>query len=184
MSDDFKSLIDKNETSEEKMDFQEIMGDVKKINHNKAMPFRKKRRPVPLNIPIEDTEEARYIDMDISITDILSYQSAGIQNRVFKDLGSGYIKPEGTLDLHGMRVVEAKKILQRFLNDALDNHARCVRIIHGKGRGSADNQPILKQKTNQWLRQRIEVLAFISAPTWDGGTGVVYVLLSKKGRQD
>ena len=55
-------------------------------------------------------------------------------------------------------------------------------IIHGKGQGSKDQQPILKQKTNQWLRQRDEVLAFCSAPRWNGGTGATYVLLSRKHR--
>jgi DNA-nicking Smr family endonuclease len=43
---------------------------------------------------------------------------------------------------------------------------------------------VLKQKTNQWLRQREEVLAFATAPRWDGGTGAVYVLLSGKFRRD
>jgi DNA-nicking Smr family endonuclease len=57
-----------------------------------------------------------------------------------------------------------------------------VRIIHGKGRGSGE-QPVLKQKANQWLRQKDEVLAFVTAPRWDGGTGAVYVLLSGKYRR-
>jgi len=179
--DDFKSLLDQNnKPSEDKALFKQSMTDVKKIKANTPSPFQKKHRPVPLNIPIDKEEDNTFMDVDISTTDILSYQQAGIQNRLFKDLGRGYIKPEGTLDLHGRRVEEARKILTRFLDDALQHQVRCIRIIHGKGRGSENNQPILKQKTNQWLRQHESVLAFISAPTWDGGTGVVYVLLSRK----
>ncbi|MEJ2317121.1 MAG: Smr/MutS family protein [Gammaproteobacteria bacterium] len=71
----------------------------------------------------------------------------------------------------------------RFLTQSTARGRRCVRIIHGKGRGSSE-QPILKQTINQWLPQREEVLAFTSAPRWDGGTGVVYVLLSRKYRHD
>mgnify|MGYP000529554294 CR=1 FL=1 len=48
----------------------------------------------------------------------------------------------------------------RFINQSLQARRRCVKIIHGKGRGSDGRQPVLKQKTNQWLRQREEVLAF------------------------
>jgi len=93
------------------------------------------------------------------------------------------IEAQGTLDLHGLRVREAKPALARFLNYSLASGRRCVRIIHGKGIGSGGQQPVLKQKTNQWLRQKDEVLAFVTAPRWDGGSGAVYVLLSGKYRR-
>jgi DNA-nicking Smr family endonuclease len=54
-----------------------------------------------------------------------------------------------------------------------------VRIIHGKGHGSHQKRPVLKQYVNHWLRQRDEVLAFCSARQVDGGTGAVYVLLKR-----
>ena len=57
--------------------------------------------------------------------------------------------------------------------------ARTAMLLGTKG--MTEQQPILKQKVNQWLRQRAEVLAFCSAPRFDGGTGAVYVLLSRKG---
>jgi DNA-nicking Smr family endonuclease len=52
--------------------------------------------------------------------------------------------------------------------------------VHGKGNGSWQKQPVLKNKLNQWLRQRDEVLAFCSARPCDGGTGAIYVLLKKR----
>jgi DNA-nicking Smr family endonuclease len=112
----------------------------------------------------------------------LAFRRPGIQNRRFHDLQRGVIEAESTLDLHGLRVREAKPALARFLNHSLETGRRCVRIIHGRGRGSG-KQPVLKQKANQWLRQKDEVLAFVSAPRWDGGTGAVYVLLSGKFRR-
>ncbi len=177
---DFDNFNTNDSSTDDNQSFQEMILDVNKIKTNQAQPYKKKHRPIPLNIPIEKSEDTRFADHQIDTFDLLSYQSAGIQNRLFKELGKGYIKPEGSLDLHGRRITEAHKIFNQFINDAIYHRARCVRIIHGKGHRSTDNQPILKQKTNQWLRQRDEVLAFISAPSWDGGTGAVYVLLSKK----
>jgi DNA-nicking Smr family endonuclease len=57
---------------------------------------------------------------------------------------------------------------------------RCARIVHGKGNGSWQKQPVLKVKLNHWLRQRDEVLAFCSARGNDGGTGAVYVLIKNR----
>jgi DNA-nicking Smr family endonuclease len=53
----------------------------------------------------------------------------------------------------------------------------CLRIIHGKGYGSYQKQPVLKAKLNSWLRQHEHVQAFCSARASDGGTGAVYVLI-------
>ena len=52
-----------------------------------------------------------------------------------------------------------------------------VRIVHGKGRGSGQRGPVLKQKVNRWLRQWDTVLAFVSTRQVHGGTGALYVLL-------
>ena len=112
----------------------------------------------------------------------LDFVRPGVQRRVYRDLQRGVIEPQATLDLHGMRVIDARQVFSQFLSQSLKAGRRCVRIIHGKGRGSGNSQPVLKQKTNQWLQQRPEVLAFCTAPRWDGGTGAAYVLLSRKAR--
>jgi len=54
-----------------------------------------------------------------------------------------------------------------------------VRIIHGKGKGSENNLPILKNNLDQWLRRQDHVLAFCSARPIGGGTGAVYVLIKR-----
>ena len=168
---------------DERNAFHEAMAGVERINSGRGDPYRKKRRPEPLNLPIDD-EDAEFADLAIETGDFLEFRRPGIQNRLFHDLQRGVVEAEATLDLHGLRVREAKPALARFLAQSLAAGRRCVRIIHGKGRGSDGRQPVLKQKTNQWLRQREEILAFVTAPRWDGGTGAVYVLLSRKFRQD
>lgn len=162
--------------------FRAAMEDVQPMRDGRQEPYRKKRRPEPLNLPTGDEDEDDFADLAIETGDFLEFRRPGIQNRVFHDLQRGLIESQGSLDLHGMRVREAKPALARFLNFSATRGRRCVRIIHGKGRRSDAEQPVLKQKTNQWLRQREEVLAFVSAPRWDGGTGAVYVLLSGKYR--
>jgi DNA-nicking Smr family endonuclease len=52
-----------------------------------------------------------------------------------------------------------------------------VRVIHGKGLGSRNREPVLKAKVAGWLAQREAVLAFCEAPPRDGGSGAVLVLL-------
>ncbi|HDK38461.1 MAG TPA: hypothetical protein ENG92_05545, partial [Thiolapillus brandeum] len=94
------------------------------------------------------------------------------------DIGN-HTSPGFELDLRGKRADEALDILDGYLDSAFLVGLPFVRIIHGKGRGSSQ-QPVLKQKINQWLPQRKEVLAFCSAPRWDGGSGAAYVLLSRK----
>jgi len=164
--------------------FREAMADVEPIERGHADPYRRRRRPEPLNLPVGDEQDEDFADLAIETPEFLEFRRPGIQNRLFHDLQRGVIEAQASLDLHGLRVHEAKPALARFLAHSLATGRRCVRIIHGKGRGSGAQQPVLKQKTNQWLRQREEVLAFVTAPRWDGGTGAVYVLLSGKHRRD
>ena len=168
---------------EDRAAFQEAMDGVEPLEDERAAPYHRRRRPVPHDLSVEDEQGDELHDLVIETGDFLEFRRPGIQNRLFHDLRRGVIDTEGTLDLHGLRVREAKPALLRFLNHSLNTGRRCVRIIHGKGRGSGGQQPVLKQKANQWLRQRDEVLAFVTAPRWDGGTGAVYVLLSGKYRR-
>lgn len=160
--------------------FRSAMADVEPMKPQRAAPYRKRLRPEPLNLPVGDEDDGILTDLPIETPAFLEFRRPGIQHRVFQDLGRGIIDQQATLDLHGLRVHEARPALARFLDHCLARRHRCVRIIHGKGRGSSHQQPVLKQKTNQWLRQHPGVLAFVSAPRWDGGTGAVYVLLSGK----
>jgi DNA-nicking Smr family endonuclease len=109
----------------------------------------------------------------------LLYCRPGLQHNVLRKLRRGHYAVEAELDLHGLRVAEARQALTTFLQNALSLQIKTVRIIHGKGNGSFNKQPVLKGKVNNWLRQRIEVLAFCSARPVDGGTGAIYVLLRR-----
>lgn len=102
----------------------------------------------------------------------------GIQHRIARRLRRGQIRWRDEIDLHGMTISQAALRLDQFLSQARADGARCVLVIHGKGRSSRpDSGPVLKSMVDRWLRLRSEVLAFCSARPEHGGTGSVYVLL-------
>lgn len=168
---------------QEERSFLDEMSGVTPLQEEIVKPWKKRPPPHPLKPQPKERDEQEFVDVNITTHDFLEFQRSGVQHRLFRNLQRGAIPPENTLDLHGSRVAEARSALAEFIRDSAKKGLRCVRIIHGKGQRSAAQQPILKQKLNQWLPQRREVLAFVSAPRSDGGTGAVYVLLSRKFQQ-
>jgi DNA-nicking Smr family endonuclease len=164
--------------------FREAMADIEPLRTNLADTSAPKPRPLLIEQPPEPKPLRDFADVLVETHDVLEFCRPGIQHRVFHELRRGRIIPEASLDLHGYRVEEARKALPRFLDLAQARGLRCIRIIHGKGKGSAGQQPILKQRVNQWLPQSQAVLAFCSAPRWDGGTGATYVLLARSPQEN
>ena len=164
---------------------EEMEGAVRQTD-DRTEPYKPKLKPFPLPPNPAVTEsglEEKFVDLPMETGEFLEFVRPGIQNRLFQDLQRGRLPPEDMLDLHGLRVTEARHALSQFLAHARKHRIRVVQIIHGKGFRSDHKQPILKQKINQWLRQPDYVLAFCSAPRFDGGTGAVYALLSLKGER-
>lgn len=160
--------------------FQEMMRDAVPLKQDRVKPWQKRLPPYPLRHPqLEDETllQETLSETEIETGDELSFLRPGLQKRVFQDLRRGRLEIELELDLHGLTARHAHSVLEQFFRDCHHRSIRCVRIIHGKGYGSEDRQPVLKQKVNLWLRQHQDVLAFCSATSRDGGTGAVYVLL-------
>ncbi len=101
----------------------------------------------------------------------------GISAQHLKKLRRGHWAVQDHLDLHGLTSPEARVLTAAFLAHCVRNGLRCVRIVHGKGLGSPNREPVLKKKVSGWLAQRDEVLAYCQAPQADGGGGAVLVLL-------
>jgi DNA-nicking Smr family endonuclease len=122
----------------------------------------------------DEIDIERFLDVD----ETLSWRRTGIGPEVVRKLRRGGWAIKGQIDLHGLRTDEARDALAEFLAQARRNEWRCVRVIHGKGLGSVNRQPVLKEKVPRWLAQRDEVLAFCQARPNDGGAGAVIVLLN------
>lgn len=107
----------------------------------------------------------------------LSYTRTGIGPDVVRKLRKGHWAIQDEFDLHGMRRDEAREALADFLREVTRRGLRCVRIIHGKGLGSVNKEPVLKGMVHKWLVQKDEVIAFCQAKAADGGSGALVVLL-------
>ena len=111
----------------------------------------------------------------------LAFLRQGMSPQVLRKLRSGFWAVQDELDLHGLRTEEARELLAQFLTGAVRRGHRCLRVIHGKGWRSRNNEPVLKRKVAGWLTQRGEVLAYCEARPADGGSGAVTVLLEARG---
>ena len=170
----------KNISKEDSELFRQSVGEVKPVVNNKVT-FERKKPSRPDNKHIHHNKNERFIDApgpySIKASDELSYRRPGIQQQLFRKLKRGHIPAEMELDLHGLTSQAAKDELLQFINYCFNENIRCIRIIHGKGKGSENNFPVLKNNLNQWLPQINNVLAFCSAQPFDGGRGAIYVLI-------
>lgn len=97
-----------------------------------------------------------------------------------EDLRSGRFSVQAHLDLHGMNQQEARFAVDEFIVASVRSGLACIRVIHGRGRHSHKQQPILKELIQRWLCSRRlgrHVMAYTSARVCDGGGGAIYVLL-------
>lgn len=99
-----------------------------------------------------------------------------------RNLKRGQWRAGAELDLHGLRVEQARHAVLSFLDECLEHGIRCVRIVHGKGYGSLGLEPVLKDKVRTWLVQKAEVMAFSEAPEREGGAGALLVLMRGESR--
>ena len=96
---------------------------------------------------------------------------------LLKQLERGRWVPQATLDLHGSNVDQARERLERFLTSCVEHRLRCVRVVHGKGYGSKNGEPVLKTTLRRWLTQWQAVQAYAQCAEEHGGAGAVDVLL-------
>jgi DNA-nicking Smr family endonuclease len=170
---------------EERKLFRAAMHGVRPLRQTRAPPQRPRLAP---RAALRRADEARVLaesldadaaDLEVETGEELSYRCDGVPEATMRRLRRGLYARRDELDLHGMTQAEARLAMLSFLADASRHGFRCVRIVHGKGRGSGDRGPVLKAAVNRWLRRHDAVRAFCSARRPDGGTGALYVLLDR-----
>jgi DNA-nicking Smr family endonuclease len=105
-----------------------------------------------------------------------------VPSTIARRLHRGDFSIQAHVDLHGLRVHDAKEVFEEFLDWAVTTNRRGVLIIHGRGL-SSPSEPILKNKVREWLTRgpwRKWVVAYASARRCDGGAGATYVLLRQR----
>lgn len=177
----------------ELMLFQNFVGPVKALKDRGDRRWHTPTKPAPLPVQHWLDEERVLLesisdDFDVSTLldtdDQLSYRRPGIGVEVTRRLRSGHWSIQRQLDLHGLRVDEAREALGDFIRHAHKAGMRCVRVVHGKGLGSPGKSPVLKSRVQRWLVQKNEVLAFVQARPMDGGAGALVVLLQPAFRKN
>ncbi|MEQ8177075.1 MAG: Smr/MutS family protein [Amphiplicatus sp.] len=107
----------------------------------------------------------------------------------------GKLRPERTLDLHGLTQGPARFRLETFLLAASRDGLKCVLVITGKGAagGVLDHDPyaersrrgVLRERFQDWLAEeplRALVTRASGAAPADGGRGAFYVFLKAPRR--
>jgi DNA-nicking Smr family endonuclease len=174
-----------NISAEDSALFREAVGDIKplildSVVHDKPKPSPRPSKSIEHDTPVmQALYDSEYDQNLLERGDELFFSKPDIQKKTIRKLRRGQIKIEDELDLHGLTVELARTELTHFLADCHEHSYRCVLIIHGKGISSENKNPVIKNKVNNWLRQRDDVLAFCSAKISDGGTGAIYLLLKR-----
>lgn len=171
--------------------FRSTLADITPITpHGRVLPSPPRLPPIPLSrmrderdVMYESLHDPVRWDEETENGDEISFIRAGLSRQILRRLRRGEWSTQAELDLHGLIRVEAKIELVNFLFECGRRGIRCIRIIHGKGLGSKNREPVLKIHVRHWLAQREEVLAFVQASPVDGGAGAVMVLLKSSTRR-
>src|SRR5208282_1409052 len=86
----------------------------------------------------DEFDSATLLDAD----EKLWWCRSGVSSDVVRKLRRGHWVIQDELDLHGARRDEARELLAQFIHDSARRGLRCLRVIHGKGLGSVDRQPV------------------------------------------
>jgi DNA-nicking Smr family endonuclease len=165
--------------------FSEAVKDARPLpTINRAILPKKKPKPIPKQFIRDEQQALRdslsddYIPAhELETGEELLYLRDGHSPDILRKLRRGHWVIQAQIDLHGLISDDARMYVADFLNGCKKRSLRCVRIVHGKGLGSKNREPILKHKLRNWLMQRDEVIAYAQAKPEDGGSGAVIVLL-------
>lgn len=167
---------------------REALRDAKPLSRaRRVAPRRTPPAPRPLQRLRDEREVMREaLDASISIEDALdsgeepNYLREGLSRQILRQLRRGHWVVQAEIDLHGLNRIEALDAVGEFLAGCVARGRRCVRIVHGKGLGSKNREPVLKHLLVKHLPRRDAVLAFCQAPTAQGGGGALLVLLKAR----
>jgi DNA-nicking Smr family endonuclease len=164
--------------------FYEAVKGARPVKANRLLHPVKKPKPIPRQL-LKDERQALadslsdhyYPAEELESGEELLYLRDGQSPLVLSKLRRGHWVVQANIDLHGLIADEARMYVSEFIADCKKRNIRCVRIVHGKGLGSKNREPVLKHKLRSWLMQKDEVIAYAQAKANDGGSGAVIVLL-------
>lgn len=168
--------------------FQEAMEGVNPLAGNQGMG---KNMTTPPAARPRDDDESEALSQLVQLVDqgegfivsdtpeYIEGTGYNVHEEFARRLHRGDFSIQDHVDLHGLNVEAAKKVLESFLRRSLNTGKRAVLVIHGRGL-SSPGEAVLKNKVREWLSHGYwskRVIAYASAQMYDGGAGATYVLL-------
>jgi DNA-nicking Smr family endonuclease len=168
------------DSEDERHLFEQEMRDVKPVDRSRTR-VTSRERPAP--IVVRETPPAAIPALDVEIAgEHVSAFDPSVAPDVRRALRRGQMRPEAVLDLHGLRVLEARRRIESFLLESRSVGHRCVLLVTGRGLRSGPGGPVLRGEVVDLLTQMPfspGVLGVVSAPPSLGGSGALLVLLRK-----
>ncbi|WP_293575050.1 Smr/MutS family protein [Phaeobacter sp.] len=127
-------------------------------------------------------------DLKPSVSVGLKAAPLQMDGKAYRKMTRGKLRPEGKLDLHGMRIDTAHPALVRFVMSAHSTGKRLVLVITGKGKDRDEPGPmpvprgVLRHQVPQWLSLpplSSVVMQVTPAHISHGGGGAYYVYLRR-----
>ena len=178
-----KSLVENQPQSPENI-FLQAVKNARPLNVDVSFAEKTYPKPIAKQFILDEIQALKdslsddfYPAHELESGEELLYLRTGQSPDVLSKLRRGFWVVQAQIDLHGLISDEAREYVAEFLSNCKKRNIRCVRIVHGKGLGSRNREPILKNKLRNWLIQKDEVIAYAQAKPEDGGSGAVIVLL-------
>ncbi|MGH0054167.1 MAG: Smr/MutS family protein [Sphaerochaetaceae bacterium] len=89
------------------------------------------------------------------------------------------MEPQATLDLHGMKIVEAEQATADFLRSTKEQRLLKVSIITGKGLHNGKGYSVLKEAVLSQIRLSGVVREAYTPKAYYGGSGAIWIILKQ-----
>lgn len=182
-------------SSEEKALWQSVASKVTPARPQKSKTQKVTEPPIKANSKAKILPNPKFrIGENAPLESATSFSAGPIVSplkmdaKSFGNLKRGKLKPEATLDLHGMTVAQAHPELNRFILNAYGKQKRLVLVITGKSRAQSDTRifgeqrGVLRRQVPHWLTLAplsSVVLQVQPANIKHGGDGALYVYLKR-----
>jgi len=161
---------------DDESEFATLLTGVKRLRNDKINVYQQRKRQSfspraqAEKVPLETAA------FSASALALSAHFNTGLQKKLQRRIRQGQIRPEASLDLHGMRQQEALQALDSFLGNALGSGMRMLIVVHGQGYRS-QSDAVLKPLVQRWLANQPQVLGWCPAQPRDGAAGASYVYL-------
>ena len=166
-------------------EWEDYVKSVKPIKKDGGLYFKKNFNKQISCQKSQIKENDNILEIEIVRDDIK--RELTIDKNLLRNIKRGKIKINSILDLHGLRVQEAKSMVYKFIKENYETNSRLLLIITGKGKrlGVEDGwrgKGVLKDLLPNWLKSILLsrfIIWYGIAPSQQGGSGAYLIYLKK-----